>query len=224
VGILGLPQGRSWGTERTDSLPPWRSPEVADLLPLVPKGGIKLPLSLDCRQAGRGRAVSQVSGFPVSGRLYTPWSGWVTQYPVRPSGWQKCQDWRVVGNLICTSPQGVCKSARFCKQKRGGTFPGCPGWQIHSRRDPQREESLLCYPPGSEGRCTRYTTPGGGQNKNSVEGFSTEFPGAVSACVVLCGRGIVFAGEGYNLQDKDTDFPPDSNSKYLLYPGGGVSN
>ena len=84
------------------------------------------------------------------------------------------------------------------------------------RESPQGGESLLCYPPGSEGRCTRYTTPGGGQNKNSVEGFSTEFPGAVSACVV--GRGIVFAGEGYNLQHKDTDYSPHSHSKYLLFP------
>ena len=114
----------------------------------------------------------------------------------------------------------MCKSARFCKQKREGLSPAVLGGISTPGEISQREESLLCYPPGSEGRCTRYTTPGGGQNKNSVEGFSTEFPGAVSACVVLCGRGIVFAGEGYDLQDKDTDFPPNSNSKYLLYPGG----
>jgi hypothetical protein len=71
---------------------------------------------------------------------------------------------------------------------------------LHSPREsPQGGESLLCYPPGSEGRCTRYTTPGGGQNKNSVEGFSTEFPGAVSACAVSVGvlyslgRGITYS-------------------------------
>ncbi len=74
------------------------------------------------------------------------------------------------------------------------------GPDLHSPREsPQGGESLLCYPPGSEGRCTRYTTPGGGQNKNSVEGFSTEFPGAVSACAVSVGvlyslgRGITYS-------------------------------
>jgi len=132
-------------------LPPWRSPEVADLLLSCPRGGIKLPLPFHCRQAGGEEAVwRRISGAvlpglqdiekkgvspwrislhlsPDRGRDTTPGRGWVTQYPVRPSGWQKCQDWRVVGNSICTPGRRGGKS---------GQIASCPGGERRVRNTP----------------------------------------------------------------------------------------
>jgi hypothetical protein len=64
---------------------------------------------------------------PDRGRDTTPGRGWVTQYPVRPSGWQKCQDWRVVGNSICTPGRRGGKS---------GQIASCPGGERRDRNTP----------------------------------------------------------------------------------------
>lgn len=105
----------------------------------------------------------------------------------------------------------------FSKPIRAGSREGdCTGSPLSQRESPRRRESPLLS-PRIGGAVYQIHHSRRRAKQKLRRGF---FYGVPRSRVRLCcvGRGIVFAGEGYNLQHKDTDFSPHSHSKYLLFP------